>query len=132
MKKFLLIVLAVFTVFLTFACTKKNTVKKEDIIDKTFVREKGGFAGDFTISFYKDGLFRYYEGPLSSYIGMGKWSIEKDNVILDEAGNEKKYVFSFKDNKLIFNAEGSDNFLYLKCEDGDLFKLTEEKPWYQE
>ncbi len=41
------------------------------VSEMTYVRDAGGFGGDFTITLRQDGGFKYYEGLLSSYIGSG-------------------------------------------------------------
>ena len=105
-----------------------------------------GIGGDFTITLSESGRFQYYEGMLSSYIGMGHWTVEdgiltlKDDVglgkIIDnEDGtasfeNTEGFVNRFKmeDGKLVFIAEGSDNFLYVKLDDGAIFERVFSSP----
>lgn len=91
-----------------------------------FVRDAGGFGGDFTITLRQDGGFEYYEGLLSSYIGRGTWTQEDgvicltDKVLQDSAGIRNHY-FTLEDGDLIFRAEGSAAFKYLDVEDGERF-----------
>ena len=49
-------------------CSK--TITAEDLAGKTYEYEKEGFGGNFTIQLKEDGTFTYYEGGLSSYIGI--------------------------------------------------------------
>ncbi len=97
--------------------------KKDDSLGgKTFIREKGGFGGDFTITLREDGTYEYYEGPLSSYIGTGTWSIRDGILTMKEMGGYC-FIFRFdvKDDELVFRLEDSSSFLYMTVEDGDRF-----------
>ncbi len=89
------------------------------------------------------GMFEYYEGPLSSYIGVGTFVEYGDGtVVLTEDGEacqgrvyrfrhcDLGSVLSVEDGVMTmtttpeyleFIAEGSDSFTYLKVEDGDRF-----------
>lgn len=92
--------------------------------------EGEGCGGDFIITLYSDGTFQYYEGTLSSYIGMGTWTIDennitclKDNVMHKSDGSEfirTNYFYSIG-NEMRWIAEGSDNFLYVTVKDGEKF-----------
>ncbi len=96
------------------------------VSEMTYVRDAGGFGGDFTITLRQDGGFQYYEGLLSSYIGSGTWTREDgviclaDEVLKDSAGIRRHY-FTLEDGDLIFRAEGSAAFMYLDVEDGERF-----------
>ena len=96
------------------------------VSEMTYVRDAGGFGGDFTITLRQDGGFEYYEGLLSSYIGSGTWTREDgviclaDEVLKDSAGIRRHY-FTLEDGDLIFRAEGSAAFMYLDVEDGERF-----------
>lgn len=59
-----------------------HAVRTEDLAGKNYVYEKDSFGSDFIISLKEDGSFTYYEGALSSYIGTGEWTVEKDTLIL--------------------------------------------------
>lgn len=98
-----------------------------ELAGKTYRYEKSGFGGDFTITLEEDGSFTYYEGSLSSYIGIGTWTLEGDILcITDEgAGKSWKNYFRAEKDALTFREEGSENFLYLKVADGEKFTVTE-------
>ncbi|MCI7474506.1 MAG: M56 family metallopeptidase [Clostridiales bacterium] len=87
-----------------------------------YLYEGDGFGGDFTISLRADGSFTYYEGHLSSYIGAGQWSVSGDVLTLeDKTGVSKVNHFRIEGNDLIFQANGSTNFIYVKVADGAVF-----------
>lgn len=81
----------------------------------------------FSIDLRADGTCSYYETLISSYIGDCRYRVEGDTVIIEDEGipskNPRKHVFKFKfeDNKLVFIADGSDQFMYIKLEDGTVF-----------
>jgi hypothetical protein len=106
-----------------FACTKKtDDALRKTVAGKTFVRENGGFGGDFTITLREDGSYEYYEGFLSSYIGMGTWTVEDGMLILTEQGGyDFVYRFTVQDGALVYRTEGSSAFIYVKAADGDRF-----------
>jgi len=102
-------------------------IRKElaaDLAGKTFVYEKEGFGSDFTIRLHDDGSFGYYEGMLSSHLGMGTWSVEEEILTLHEDVFDRKFRFRIKDGVLQFLQEDSDGFTYLKVADGDRFFET--------
>jgi hypothetical protein len=95
----------------------------DSIAGKTYVYEKDGFGGEFTIQIKKDGTFQYYEGGLSSYIGTGDWTLKGDILLLTEGegANSRKNYFRADGDQLIFIADGSSNFLYIEVADGERF-----------
>ena len=99
---------------------------------------------DFHITLNKDGTYEWYDCILSSYMGMGQYTV--DNGILTMT--EKEYViegrksvmkdpdpekggmtfvnhFRIDGDKLIYISEGSTNFLYVRLQDGDVFNAAE-------
>ncbi len=117
MKKAMVLFLSLCMMVCVVAC---GTSK---VAGKIYTYEKGGFGGDFTIFINEDGTFSYYEGGLSSYIGMGTWEQEGSTVILreDDVGYGFVNCFQISGDNLVFISEGSDNFLYLDVSDGDVF-----------
>lgn len=96
------------------------------VSEMTYVRDEGGFYGDFTITLRYDGSFTYYEGLASSYIGMGAWGRNGDVVRLADEGLKDSagiqyYYFKIVDGGLAFQAENSAKFMYVDVADGDRF-----------
>ena len=122
MKRIVICILAL-GMLAGFACAKKtDDALRKTVAGKTFVRENGGFGGDFTITLREDGSYEYYEGFLSSYIGMGTWTVEDGVLILTEQGGyDFVYRFTVQDGALVYRAVGSSAFIYVKAADGDLF-----------
>ena len=130
MKKVLTVLLLLLSIVIILcACEGGNggdSKTNMDISGKSFVWEKPGFGGDFTITLQKDGKYQYYAGFLSSYIGMGTWIEENGIVTLTEtSGYDNVFRFAVKDGSLSFIAEGSSKFMYVNVEDGDLFLLKD-------
>ena len=92
-----------------------------DLAGKVFVYEKEGFGSDFTIKLHADGTFGYYEGMLSSHIGMGTWAMDGDILTLHEDTFDRTFRFRVQDGALHFLREGSDQFTYIKVADGARF-----------
>ncbi len=87
---------------------------------RTYVWEKEGCGGEFTVTLEADGSFTYYEGYYSSYIGMGTWE-EKDGIVTLYDGTDRSFRFAVDGDDLIFRAEGSGSFTYVTVGDGDRF-----------
>ncbi len=129
-KKIIILLLLLSTVISISACSGNGGGSKvnNDISGKTFVWEKPGFGGDFNITLQKDGKYQYYEGFLSSYIGMGTWTEKNGIVTLTEtSGYDYVFRFAVKDGGLSFIAEGSSMFMYVTVKNGDMF-LPKESP----
>ena len=89
-----------------------------------YTYEGEGFGGDFTLTLREDGSYSYYEGLLSSYIGLGSWT-EEDGLLTLTDVMGYGFVNHFRptaEGDLVYCAEGSTNFLYLKLKDGAVFK----------
>lgn len=108
--------------------------KNDEVILKSGIYTLQGYEereapGDFTITIYEDGTFQCYETLISSYIGMGHYSIENDVVTLkeDAAGctGDVNY-YQIEDGNLLFLSEGSHNYHFVPLEDGALFAWTSE------
>ena len=123
MKKIASFLAIVLSLMLFAACGQTEpTYTAEDVAGKIYTYEKSGFGGPFTINIFEDGTFQYYVGYLSSYIGMGEWSVEDGVLILnDNTGLDYENRFRIGENELIFIGKGSTNFMYLTVEDGDRF-----------
>ena len=132
MKKVLAIILALMISFGVMGCSNPKEITKADIVDKVYVYEKDGCGSDFTIEIKADGTFNYYEGLLSSHMGMGEWSYSDGMLTLFEKTSRFKsaneieeviysYNFSVEKDTLIFVDKGSGNFRYVKVKDGEKF-----------
>lgn len=122
MKRMGSLCLAVLAAALLLAgCSK--TIRPEDIAGKTYLYEKDGFGGNFTIRLEEDSTFTYYEGGFSSYIGAGEWTLEGNTVTLQE--RNRHFCFRVEDNSLVFRAEDSGKFTYLTVADGERFSVTD-------
>lgn len=82
---------------------------------------------DFTITIYEDGTFQSYETPVSSYIGMGHYSIEDNILTLVEdapgCSGDINY-YRIEDGSLLFISDDSENYHFFTLEDGAVFERT--------
>lgn len=136
MKCIRVIAVCLLVLLLFAACNSQHSTM--NIAGKAFIYEKKGAGGDFIIYFGKDGTFNYYEGALSSHIGMGTYTVDGDIVTMTgdktsridpDTGNaesyERTFVFRIGADSITFVADGSDNFTYVKVPDSGRFYLTE-------
>ena len=134
MRKAVFFIALILCLTLFTACGQtEKTYTAEDVGGKTYTYEKGGFGGPFTIQIFEDGTFQYYEGMLSSYIGMGTWTLDENTLCLkdweyrfsEDFTTMEPYVrtnhFKVEEDCLLWLAENSDNFLYLDVVEGDRF-----------
>ena len=82
---------------------------------------------NFSITLNPDGTFSYYETPISSFIGMGKYQI-KDGILTlandkEFTGREDVFRFRIEGDRFYYIAEGSSNFDFVKLDDGEEFVL---------
>ena len=123
---FIILSLAASILMLT-ACKSDEAedISKDDVGGKIYVYELGGFGGDFIITLFDDGTFSYSEGPLSSHIGLGGWMLEDNTVTITEHSGRTN-VFTVREGELVFRESGSDNFKYVKLENGTHFSVMSE------
>ena len=104
--------------------------EKMDAVAGTYKYDGEGFGGDFTIALNSDGTYTFYEGPLSSYMGMGTWNTAYDAVYMNEEDEEfdLSFMFGVEGDSLIYLAWGSDAFPCVELPDEARFvRLNEEK-----
>lgn len=97
-----------------------------------YYRDKGGFGGDFSIYLAADGHFSYCAGLLSSYIGLGRWTWDGETLCLEDEGLKdskgiQRFYFTLDGGDLIFQAERSDEFMYVDVADGERFSMDYDK-----
>ena len=97
-----------------------------------YVRENKRDIFPFSITLYEDGTYQYFECSTSSHIGVGDYTFENDIITMAERlfpGRSdpltRTYKFRFEDGKLVFLAEASDDFMYIKLPDGAEFERVE-------
>ena len=113
----------------------KNNAGKHDAVNPAgniYVYDGEGFGSEFIIHLYDNNRFQYYEGALSSYIGIGTWELNGDILTLTDESHFKN-SFKVQADKLIWQEKSSTNFLYLKIKDGDSFSkkdVGDESLWF--
>jgi|GEM_PF-1911210 len=134
MKKitsFALAILIALSALALVGCGEEKDAEKAELKYGTYVRQNDD-AGNFSITINKDGTFSYYETAISSYIGMGNYTVDdgvltlKDDNIPTVSGiTTQTYRFKISNDKLIYIADGSDNFMYKKLSDGAEFNYSD-------
>ena len=109
---------------LLMGCLGEGTDEESnaDAVAGTYRYESEGFGGDFTITLNPDGTYAFCEGPLSSYMGGGKWDVH-DNIVhmTEKNGFDLKFVFTVQGDALVYDAVSSDAFPYVKVDDEGCF-----------
>lgn len=123
---FLLVVLCI------TGCAEKEEVQdnKNSVAGKKYIYTGEPFSDiednyAFTITINDDGTYSYCESLLSSYLGLGKWSVNDYVLTLsDDTGVEIINYFLIDGEDLVFIEENSTNFIYVKVKDGERFHGT--------
>ena len=71
----------------------------------------------------ESGCFQYYETPISSLFGLGVFKLDGDVLTLDDSRFVNRFRMEDGGERLVWIAEGSDNFLFVKLADGAVFSL---------
>lgn len=111
--------------------TGKALLADGTVAGKTYLYENEGILGDFSLTLYEDSTFFYSEGMASSYMGMGTWTQDGDIITLTDnemAGYIRINHFKIDGGDLVFLAEDSSNFIYVKVQNGERFTCTGKAP----
>ena len=71
----------------------------------------------------KNGMFQYYETPVSSYFGIGVFTLDGDILTMDDSFRVNRFRVEGDGEALVWIEEGSDNFWFEKLTDGASFSL---------
>lgn len=109
-------VVACVAVGVCFLTNPLSAEEKPIIVPGTYGCEFSGAGGPFTITLTEDGRFSYYEGNLSSHIGVGRWEPDGNQLKLTEGMNNGglSFYFTVKNDRLLFDKAKSDMFLYCR------------------
>ncbi len=104
-----------------------NPITQEELYGE-YICEEPGFGGMFTLTLQEDGMFSYYEGSLSSYIGYGSWDYSENKLTLKDTGYGEEWdiFFTVIDGCLVYDKEPSHTFIYADLNDGTRFVPKEQ------
>lgn len=118
-------------VVLLVSCCGRELYTVENI-SGSYSRENTNGFDHFTITLNENGTYSYFETMISSHLGMGGYTLEDGVVTLTDSqipglygSLTRTYRFRCEDGKLIFLADESDNFMYIKLPDGAEFDRRE-------
>lgn len=80
-----------------------------------YIYEKAGFGSDFFIKLNPDGSYTYSEGSLSSYFGVGTWTLTDDILALTDRPTTSMAFyneFRVEEDAIVWLSENSTGFLY--------------------
>ena len=122
MKKVFLIAICLLLAICLIGCEEEETISNvSETNGKIYTYVGEGFGGDFTIQINDDGSAIFYEGYLSSHMGVGNWTMENDILTVSDGTFTNR--FKVNGNELDFIEEGSTNFLFIKLKSGDKFVM---------
>ena len=142
MKKIVVLLFTAIVLLLTFtSCdtgkqneTESETVKAVDPeeVCGSYCRKNDNGYDSFSIVLYEDGTYSYYETMISSHIGHGTYTVDKNQITLTDnhiptlSGTAQcTFKFEYRDGKLFFLAAESDQFMYVDLPDGAEFERVE-------
>lgn len=87
-----------------------------------YIYEGEGCGGDFTITIARNGTYTFYEGPYSSYMGGGEWSVSGRRMYMtEENGFAMYFTMTVTEDALVYIKDESDGFPYISVPDGGKF-----------
>ena len=117
MKKTLLIAAAILIcTFILCSCVEKR-------LSGTYTFGEGANSAEVTL--YEDGSFEFMFSPISSYLGIGEFTVKNDKLTLKTSDGQYHYVFRITDNGIVFDADASSDTLWFGTfSHGALFKKS--------
>ncbi len=114
MKKIFLIAATILLITAIFcSCNKKS-------LSGTYTFGEGVNSSEVTLN--EDGSFEFVFSPISSYLGVGKFTVSGDRLTLRTSDGQYHYVFRITDSGLVFDADASSDMLWFgEFADGALF-----------
>lgn len=93
----------------------------EKSLYRTYTFGEGENSSKVTLN--EDGSFEFVFSSLSSYWGIGKFSVSGDKLTLETSDGKYHYVFRITDNGIEFDADASSDTLWFgDFADGSLFE----------
>ena len=75
-----------------------------------------------SVTLNDDGTFTFDFSPVSSYLGLGRFSVSGDKLTLETSDGNYRYVFHITDSGIVFDADASSDCLWMgNFTDGSLF-----------
>ena len=115
MKKYLLIAATVLVcVAILCSCQQKS-------LSGTYIFGEGVDSASVTLN--EDGTFEFVFSPVSSYLGIGKYTFSGDRLTLETSDGKYRYVFRLTERGIEFDASASSDSLWLgEFSDGSVFE----------
>ena len=102
-------------------CVVLLTSCQENTLKGTYRFNEGGNYSEVT--FQEDGSFVFTFSPISSYLGVGTFTLKGDKVVLETSDGMNRYVFRITEDGIEFVADESSEFRwYGEFTDGSLFE----------
>ena len=119
---FLFILISCFIV----GCSNNNTAIKSNLAIGTYEFQGTNEPLNPFVSLKENNEFLFVYSGLSSYIPVGTYEINKNNLILKTDDGEYKYIFKIENNTIVFNKEESSSILIGSIKDGAVFAIKQE------
>lgn len=116
-----LLLLALFCAILLCGCAEQDP---DPLVGRVFRFRESDDIIKPGVAFQEDKTFTITFGGLSSYIGIGTYRIDGDTVTLNTDDGFYTYVFTFRNDVLIFDGENSDTiptYGFTPVTDGTIF-----------
>jgi hypothetical protein len=120
MKRILLLL-----IFLALLCAAACGRGESDLAGHYRAEGGGEAALRPSFSLNQDGTFSYSPSMISSYMGVGRYTAERDRVTLVFSEGQEAAVFSVTDDGLLFEADASSENVLGDVEDGTVFVKSE-------
>ncbi len=124
-KTFLLIFVAIAILSFMAGCSKDSTVTESNLPLGVYQFQESDEPVKPNVVLDDNNQFVFNYSVLSSYLPIGTYQIETDQLILKTDDGKYEYIFLIKDNTLIFNKDESSSLQLGDIADGSVFVIQE-------
>jgi uncharacterized membrane-anchored protein len=121
----LLIFITIMILSFMSGCSSNNTATESNLPLGVYVLQKTDEPVKPNVVLKDNNQFVFNYSVLSSYLPIGTYKIDNNNLILKTDDGEFEYIFLIKDNTLVFNKGESSSISFGDVEDGSVFVVQE-------
>lgn len=104
-------------------CSNSNVTEEQDLVPGVYELEESGEPVKPSVNLQDNNRFVFSYSAYSSYLPIGNYEMDKNNLILRTDDGKYEYIFEIKNNTLVFNEHESSPIDLGEVMDGSVFKL---------
>ena len=124
-KLYSLFLVSIIILCLITGCSNNNATKKTNLAIGTYEFQQTTDPLNPFVSLKENNEFVFVYSSFSSYLPVGTYEINEDNLILNTSDEKYKYIFKIKNDTLVFSKEKSSSLPIGQIKDGAVFIFKE-------